>query len=222
MKPTTKALIAVGALATLAGVATVVNAGNDRGEYKRGYDRGAVGEMRYHAMGRGHMGGGGPMRPGMAGGPGFGPGHGMFAMMGPVAMKRFFEEADTDGNGELSMEEIEAARTKTFAKHDADGDGELTLAEYEALFVEMMRPMMVRSFQFLDPNGDAVVTVEEFERPANRLARHLDRNRDGVLSPADRPHGPGRHGMQPRRGPHPHGDRPDHHRDRDEAETEDN
>lgn len=222
MKSSTKALIAVGTLATLAGVATVVNAGNDRSEYRHGAERG--GDVRYHAMARGHSGRVGPgmrfgpMGPGMSGGPG----HGMFAMMGPIAMKRFFERADTDGNGELSMEEIEAARTKTFSDHDADGDGELTLAEYETLFLQMMRPMMVRSFQFLDPDGNAVVTIDEFERPTNRLARRLDRNQDGVLSPADRPHGPGRYGMQPRRGAHPHGDRPDHRRDQDATESEDN
>ncbi|MFC3132456.1 EF-hand domain-containing protein [Microbaculum marinum] len=116
-------------------------------------------------------------------------GNPMFAhgMMGPMIMKRAFQLADADKDGRLTDAEIDSARTAQFDKHDANGDGRLTLEEFDSLLRELTQPVAVRAFQFLDPDGDAVITKEEFDGPTTRIVRFLDRNEDGALSIDDRP-----------------------------------
>lgn len=186
MKTSTSLLIAAGAVIAVVGIGSTVYA--DSGW--RGRGAGPCGESSMRGPMRGPMGGGfaghrgGPDR----GGPGrVGPDGGPFSgMMGPMVIKRVFELADTDEDGKLTQEEIDAARTKRFESHDTDNDGKLTLSEFEALFAEMTEPMTVRAFQFLDPDGDAVITKAEFEKPGAKLVERFDRNGDGVLSPDDR------------------------------------
>ena len=65
---------------------------------------------------------------------------------------------------------------------DGNGDGRLDLEEFQPLLVEIMRPKIVDGFQFLDADGDAVITMEEIERPVTRIVSRLDRNDDGELT----------------------------------------
>jgi hypothetical protein len=123
--------------------------------------------------GWGHHGGGYHM--GM-GGPG-----GRSGMMRHMA-----DLADADKDGKVTQAEIDKARDDRFAKYDANGDGKLTLDEFENLMREITRPMTVRAFQRLDPNGDAVITVEELSVTTANIVERMDRNNDGALSLEDR------------------------------------
>lgn len=116
-------------------------------------------------------------------------GHMAFAMY-------LFETYDTDGDGRITREEIDAVRTDRFTRFNADGSEGLSLEEFEGLWLEQRRPRMVRAFQRFDRDGDGVVTVEEFERPVARMMLMLDRNRDGALSLEDRGRGRGMRGMR--------------------------
>lgn len=89
---------------------------------------------------------------------------------------------DTDGDGRVTQAEIDAYRSNRLMKFDADGDGSLKLSEYEALWLAATRERMVDRFQDLDADGNGAVTTEEFKRPFANLVRHMDKNRDGVLS----------------------------------------
>jgi len=126
------------------------------------------------------------------GGPG---GHG--PMGGPMGgfgamQQEMLKGVDTNGDGALSQDEINAAIDARFTEFDADKNGSLSLEEFQALWAEITKPMSVRAFQFLD---------------------RFDRNGDGMLSPDDHPHrGSGDHGPRrwsddgPRRdGEGPHG-----------------
>lgn len=93
---------------------------------------------------------------------------------------------DTDKDGRVSAEEIAAALTK----YDTNQDGTLSLDEFKVLHADMTQQRMVRSFQFLDRDGNAQVTGEEFSEPFERMAKRFENHRD---------HGP--------RGPRPGGDR---------------
>ena len=107
---------------------------------------------------------------GWGGGAGSGPGAAMI------------ERFDRSGDGRVSQEDVDAVRAERFAAFDAEGDGALSLEEYEALWLDAMRPRMVRSFQRLDVDGDARVTEEEFLAPYRRLVERFDRTGDGVIT----------------------------------------
>ncbi len=156
------ALVAVGVGAASVIGAAYAHDGGDRQQYRQ-FKSGAKGPI-------GH------------GGPSFGPGGPMHGML---------EAYDSNGDGKLTQQEIDAARADQLRKFDADGDGGLNLDEYRALWLDAMRERMVDRFQAHDDDGDGKVTAEEFGERFSRMVRHMDRNGDGTLDDGDR--GP-RHG----------------------------
>lgn len=129
----------------------------------------------------GPRGGPGMDGPGGRGGHSFGPG-------------QIIREFDTDHNGTLSTDEINAA----LAKYDTNKDGSLSLEEYKALFADLTNQTMVRSFQFLDRDGNAVVSEQEFAQPLEHMQQRMANAEN---------HGPrgGQMGNDQQRGPR-HGD----------------
>jgi EF hand len=97
----------------------------------------------------------------------------------------FLERVDTDGDGRATQAEIDQIRQDRVAEFDENRDGSLTLEEFQALWLSVMRERMVDSFQALDDDGDAVVTVEEYVEPFSRVVSRLDRNDDGELTSDD-------------------------------------
>lgn len=53
-------------------------------------------------------------------------------MMGPGMMRMMLIVMDTDGDGALSLEEVQAVHARVFSAMDADGDGRVTPEEMEA------------------------------------------------------------------------------------------
>ena len=86
-------------------------------------------------MGQGMMGQG-MMGYGM-GGPGmmgYGMGHGMGGpgmMMRPGMMRMMMVMMDTDGDGALSLEEVQSVHARIFKAMDADKNGKVTLEEIQ-------------------------------------------------------------------------------------------
>ncbi|MGF7159001.1 hypothetical protein FHS85_000611 [Rhodoligotrophos appendicifer] len=101
-------------------------------------------------------------------------------------VKMIMERYDTDDDGRIKVEEMITIRTDEMKKFDKNVDGKLDLAEYEALWLDRMRERMVRSFQRYDRDGDALVTIEEYNKFATDMAKRLDRNKDGVIERMDR------------------------------------
>lgn len=116
---------------------------------------------------------------------GFGA-HGMM-MAGPAL--EMLKGVDTNADGALSQDEINAAVNTRYTTFDANKDGQLSLDEFQALWADLTRPVAVRAFQFLDPNGDAAVARTEVDERFGSLVSRFDRNDDGMLSPDDRPQG---------------------------------
>lgn len=94
---------------------------------------------------------------------------------------RIFERFDVDKDGAITQAEIEEVRTADFAAADTNGDGEISLEEFKAAFVERSNDRMVRIFQRLDRDGDGIVTQAEADRAANRMFNRLDRDGNGVV-----------------------------------------
>ena len=92
---------------------------------------------------------------------------------------------DVDRDGKITRAEVDRAfrdRSGVLSAHDANGDGNLSLDEFAHLWREIMQRVIVRAFQMLDTNGDAVISRSEYEQPLTDIIRELDRNADGSLS----------------------------------------
>lgn len=118
--------------------------------------------------------------------------HGMFGPddeMGQRMEDRMFERLDTDKNGEISRDEIAAARKKheeRLAEMDTDKDGQVSREERRAYFAKAIEARRTEAFAKADTNGDGGVGLDEFKaQAAERAAEHfarLDRNGDGKLA----------------------------------------
>ena len=125
-------------------------------------------------------------------------------MMGDWAM-RLFDAVDTNKDGKVTQDEVDAWRDARFAQFDADKDGQLSLDEYKALWMDMMQRPMVRAFQGHDADGNGLITQDEFRGRFAYIVVRFDANGDGVVTREEvmqqlghGPHGPGSNGPGPR------------------------
>ena len=66
-------------------------------------------------------------------------GRGKMGGMAPGMMTMMFVMMDTDGNGALSLEEVQAVHARMFDRVDENDNGEVTMEEMRG-FMQMMRP----------------------------------------------------------------------------------
>lgn len=103
------------------------------------------------------------------------------AMRGPAPLAQF----DTNKDGAVTQAEIDTMRADRLKQFDKNADGKLSLEEYQALWLDAYRTQMVRAFQGHDINGDAAVTLEEFNRNFANIVGRADRNADGKVDAQD-------------------------------------
>ena len=100
---------------------------------------------------------------------------------------RFIRMFDTDGNGTVSIAEIEAEQKRVLAASDLDGDGALSVDEFRR------RGRLIRSlgasslFDMLDANGDRKVTADEIAAPSARWFKRYDADADGAIAAGELP-----------------------------------
>ena len=110
---------------------------------------------------------------------------------GNAALKKLISALDTNKDGVLSKQEMQAA----FKKFDTDKDGAIDANEMKnglkAFGVTMSDAEMKAIFAMADVNGDGQVCMGEFiallsggnpVASINKLKNALDTNKDGVLS----------------------------------------
>jgi Ca2+-binding EF-hand superfamily protein len=169
MKTRMKVILATSTVIALGGLALAGTA-QARGERGEGFQARHLGQYEEHGAAGHHAGGACDWRKG-----------GYMNRQIEGMLKSF----GTDKEGKLTQAEIDAARAKRLAAFDTDHDGKLSLKEYQALWLDAMRPQMVKRFQGLDENGDGAVTVSEFTAPYANVVAQMDRNGDDALSRAD-------------------------------------
>lgn len=89
-----------------------------------------------------------------------------------------FAQLDTDGDGVVSVAELEAKRAERLAGVDADGDGIVSAEELaRAHQIRRAERMIAR----MDKNGDGLLQLDELQGRGPDPAK-LDANGDGVVS----------------------------------------
>ena len=96
------------------------------------------------------------------------------------------EQADTNGDGNVSKAEFLARRSEAFADLDADGSGGLTQSEFELAVSERVKRFSGRAFGKVDADGNGAISQAEWDQSPARAFDKLDRNGDGVLTPDER------------------------------------
>lgn len=96
-------------------------------------------------------------------------------------MQFMMDKFDTDGDGAISLTEIETGLKDRFKTANTDGDDKLTLEEFQTLWTEASRNFMVRSFQHLDSDGKGYLTEQSLVDPILDRAKYMDRDGDGKI-----------------------------------------
>ncbi|MBO0345287.1 calcium-binding protein [Roseibium sp. CAU 1637] len=127
-----------------------------------------------------------------------GPGFGKKGGHGKRMAKKLFSDFDTNSDGVITQEEIDAVVATRFSETDRDGNAEIGLEEFKTALAERTKPMQVRAFQRFDVDGDGTVTQAETDAAADKLFSRLDRDGDGVLEKRGfGKRGPMKPGMKP-------------------------
>lgn len=98
-----------------------------------------------------------------------------------------FETLDTDGNGAISQAEMWDRPRARFAEADADGSGGLSIDELRARMDAKADRRATRMLERMDSDGDGQLTFAEMAdnpRAARRFER-IDKDGDGKLSRAE-------------------------------------
>jgi Ca2+-binding EF-hand superfamily protein len=101
-----------------------------------------------------------------------------FASAQPNGGAKRFAMLDANGDGVVTLQEMEAGALARFAKADANKDGKLTAEERRAAFEALKKERFAKH----DKNGNGLLERSEVERMPEKWFAKLDANGDGALS----------------------------------------
>ena len=124
-----------------------------------------------------------------------------------------FTELDSNGDGVITLEEVQNQGKAKFAAADSNGDGQLDVAELTAAAAQERAGRIERLIAHKDSNGDGTLSFEEMgarDGGGTRLFAHVDTDGNGEITqaewdaaianmPGQGPNGP--HGPHGPRGP---------------------
>ncbi len=96
-----------------------------------------------------------------------------------------FEQLDANGDGFVTIEELQAQGQARFAETDTNGDGLLSAEEIAAKADRDISDRVAKMIEKRDTNGDGLLSQEEMQPNGDRAARMFDRlddNGDGQIS----------------------------------------
>lgn len=114
-------------------------------------------------------------------------------------MARRMEILDTNGDGKVTLAEIDAELKRLVAAADVNGDGKLSADEFRRRGRWFLRLRVVSFFDMLDANGDGQISVAEMLSPTGRWFKRQDDDKDKALSVEELDKSSWRHGGEERR-----------------------
>ncbi len=114
-----------------------------------------------------------------------GPRHGKSGHRGPNGMQKLLKTVDADGDGAVTLAEIEDFKAAQLSSADSDADGALNIEEFDTIYRALTRSRMVDMFQDFDEDGDGVISTAELDDRVNSIVERMDRNGDGALTQED-------------------------------------
>lgn len=101
--------------------------------------------------------------------------------------KPAFATLDADGNGTITLEELENAGASHFAGMDTDGNGGLSAEELAAAQAAQMADRAARMIERMDENEDGELQADEMKSHGRgdnveHMFDHMDENEDGAIS----------------------------------------
>lgn len=109
-------------------------------------------------------------------------GHGMMQGGHMQNMAKKIKEIDTNDDGIISLNEVQAWQTSKMTNYDTNADGQMDLGEFEALWIEQKRSHMVDKFQNFDEDGDGQITSDELAAPLNFMFERFDKDGNGEIT----------------------------------------
>ena len=117
---------------------------------------------------------------------------------GPRGPKMSFEQLDTNGDGFITQDELDAHHKARFDEMDANGDGVISADELKAGMMkraqERAERRSAKMMEHMDENGDGVLSMEEMQHkgkgmkkgkgPGSMIER-FDSDGDGKISQAE-------------------------------------
>jgi Ca2+-binding EF-hand superfamily protein len=113
--------------------------------------------------------------------------------------ERMLRLFDTNGDGKITLAEINADQARMFTALDVDGDKSMSVDEIRRRGRSLQIFRTTTLFDLLDANGDGKLSVAEVQAPSKRWFKRYDENGDGVMEASEIPQ---RHGHRGRRGGH--------------------
>lgn len=108
---------------------------------------------------------------------------------------QMWDRLDADGDGVVTLNELNESQREFFAAADANGDGAVSKDEMKA-FHNSKRAAMAAE-RMGDANGDGAVDRKEYDAAAAARFDKLDTDKDGVISEEEITAGRrGHHGMR--------------------------
>ena len=108
--------------------------------------------------------------------------------------ERFMRLYDLNGDGKVTVDEINSDQSRMFGAIDVDGDKALSVEEMQRRGRSLQLWRTVTMFDLLDVNGDGKISVEEIQGPTKRWFARYDKNKNGVLEADELPARRGGHG----------------------------